>query len=188
MMTRRKFLGTSAAAVGAAALAACGAAPTATLVPPTQTPVIVSKEVTKVVVQTQVVKETQVVQQTQIVEKIVTATPVAVPTLATAKVTGVFQMVQKQDYFPNMNLWLRNELAKYFTAQGWSWDIAYAEGYAGGTPFVDKMAASSAAGTPPDLMMNDQSFTDLYRLKVVDPIDDIVSYATSLWGDPSARQ
>ena len=53
---------------------------------------------------------------------------------------------------------------------------------------MDKMAAASAAGTPPDLMMNDQAVTNLQQLKVVDPVDDVVADITALFGDTSARQ
>ena len=175
MVTRRKFLRTAAVALGGAAAAACGATATPTAAP-SPTPV-------KVI-------QTQVVVQTQVVEKVVTATPVVVPptpTLPKAKVTGSFTVIQKQDYFPNMNDWLRNALATYFGQQGWSWDIAYEVGYSGGTPFVDKYAAAAAAGTPPDLIFTDQAPTDLWRLKVSDVVDDVIADITAVLGAPNVR-
>ena len=186
MLTRRTFLRTAAVALGGAALAACGATPTATPVPPTQTAVKV--------VQTQIVVQTQVVEKqvpvTQVVEKVVTATPVVVPptpTLARAKVTGTFTVLQKQDYFPDMNNWLRTEMVKYFDRQSWPWDIAYEVGYAGGTAFVEKLGAASAAGTPPDLLFTDQSATNLWSLKIPDVVDDVVADVTAVFGEPNVR-
>jgi multiple sugar transport system substrate-binding protein len=189
-VTRRKMLRMSAVAMGGAALAACGATPTVTPVPPTQTPVKVIQ--TQVVVQTQVVEKqvTSVVEKqvTQVVEKVVTPTPAPTPTKIAAKITGVFTVVQKKDFFQSFNDWLRGQMADFFTKQGWSWDIAYEAGYTGGTGFVDKLTAMSAAGTPPDLMMHTDAMQDLMRLKVVDPVDDVVDAVSKAWGSPSGRQ
>ena len=115
--------------------------------------------------------------------------PVApTPTKIAAKITGTFQVIQKKDFFQSMNDWLRGELAKFFTAQGWSWDIAYAEGYTSGTPFLEKLTAAAAAGTPPDLMMHTDEAANLMRQKIVAPVDDIVNSVVQQWGAFSGSQ
>lgn len=80
-LTRRQFLVAGLASAGGAVLAACGATPTQTPVPPTWTAQVITKEVVKEVtkeVPKEVTKEV-IKEVTKVVEKIVTPTPVPPP-------------------------------------------------------------------------------------------------------------
>jgi multiple sugar transport system substrate-binding protein len=142
---------------------------------------IVEKPVEKVV--EKVVKETVVVKQevqkevTKIVEK-----------AAAVTIKGTFWVIQKKDFFPEMNDWFRNECIKYCKEMNWPLDITYEAGYTGGTPFLEKLAASAASGNPADLLAHTEGITELRRLMIIDPCSDLVEKATAKWGKPSARQ
>jgi multiple sugar transport system substrate-binding protein len=107
---------------------------------------------------------------------------------AKAEVRGTFWVLQKKDFFPAMNDWFRNEVLAFCKEKGWPVDITYEAGYTGGTPFLEKLAASAAAGTPADLLMHSEGITELRRLLVIDPVTDIVEQVIAQWGEPSARQ
>ena len=66
------------------------------------------------------------------------------------QITGTFQVIQKKDFFPSMNDWFRNEMHQLLQGAGLArWTSPTRPGYTGGTPFLEKLAASAAAGTPP---------------------------------------
>ena len=190
-MNRRDFLRMAGALAAGAALSACG--PTA---PQVITQIVrETVEVTKIIPATPIVEtkivpatpavtkvvETKVVEQTKIVE----VTRVVQPAV---KVTGTFWVLQKKDFFPDMNDWFRNEVLKFCKEKGWPVDISYEAGYTGGTPFLEKLAAAAAAGTPADVLMHSEGITELRRLLVIDPVTDLVEKTVAQWADPSARQ
>ncbi len=145
-------------AIGAIGAAAAACAPVAAP-GPAPTPIVVEK----------------------VVEKIV-----EVP--AKVEVRGTFWVLQKKDFFPAMNDWFRNEVLAFCKEKGWPVDVTYEAGYTGGTPFLEKLAASAAAGTPADLLMHSEGITELRRLLVIDPVTDVVEQVIAQWGEPSARQ
>ncbi len=115
------------------------------------------------------------------------AQPTAAPA-AKVEIKGTLQVVQKQDFFPAMNEWFQTEVKAFCKEKGWPVEISYEAGYTGGTPFVEKLSAAAAAGTPADLLMHTDAIVDLVRLNVVNPVTDIVNEITAKWGSASARQ
>lgn len=113
--------------------------------------------------------------------------PAAAPA-AKVEIKGSLQIVQKQDFFPSMNDWFQAEVKAFCKEKGWPVEVSYEAGYTGGTPFIEKLAAAASAGTPADLLMHTDAMVDLVRLKVVDPVTDIVNQVSAKWGNPSARQ
>jgi len=164
MMSRRRFLQRMAVlgAVSATAAACAPAAPPAAPAAPTAAPK--PAEPTKA-----------------------PAAPAAAPA-AKVEVQGTLQVIQKADFFPSMNEWLQNEIKSFCKGKGWAVEISDAAGYTGGTPFVQKMAAAAAAGTPADVLMHTDAITDLVQLDVVVPVNEIVDAVSAKWGSPSARQ
>lgn len=162
-LTRRGLLKLAGVSIAGVVAAACQAPPPAP-VKVVET-VVIEKPVEKVV------KETVVVE----VQK-------------APEVTGTFWVLQKKDFFPSMNDWFRGEMIRFCKEKGWPLDITYEAGYTGGTPFLEKLAASAAAGTPADLLMHSEGITELRRLLVIDPVTDIVEQVVEKWGQPSARQ
>jgi ABC-type glycerol-3-phosphate transport system substrate-binding protein len=173
-VSRRDFLRMAAGAAGLAALSAC------------QPEVVyVTEEVEKMV--TQVVKETVEVEKMVEVEKTVEVEKI-VEVAAPAEVDGTLWVLQKKDFFPAMNDWFRAEVLAFCKEKDWPVDVTYEAGYTGGTPFLEKMAASAAAGTPADLLMHSMGITEMRRLLIIDPVTDIVEEVAEKWGAPSARQ
>ncbi|MDQ1301405.1 MAG: multiple sugar transport system substrate-binding protein [Chloroflexota bacterium] len=113
--------------------------------------------------------------------------PAAAPA-AKVEIKGSLQIIQKQDFFPSMNDWFQAEVKAFCKEKGWPVEVSYEAGYTGGTPFIEKLAAAASAGTPADLLMHTDAMVDLVRLKVVDPVTDIVNQVSAKWGNPSARQ
>jgi multiple sugar transport system substrate-binding protein len=198
MVSRRSFLRTAAVALSGAALAACGATPTATpmptatKVPPTNTPVpppptAVPPTATKpAAAATAAPAAPTAVPPTPVPP---TATPIPpTPTVAKATVTGTFQVIQKADFFPAMNDYLKNEMTAYFKANGWNAEITDAAGYTGGTNFLEKLSAAHAANQTPDCMMHTDEITNLQRTAIVTDVSGIVEAVGKTLGNPSARQ
>lgn len=70
----------------------------------------------------------------------------------------------------------------------WPLDISYMAGYTGGTPEIEKIAASVAAGTPADLIMHNLGIAQLRQLYCLVPVTDIVEEVVAKWGPPAVRQ
>ncbi|HHX63785.1 MAG TPA: extracellular solute-binding protein [Chloroflexi bacterium] len=167
LVTRRKLLQAAGAGAGLIVAAAC------------QPKVI---EVEKVVE----VEKAVTVEIEKEVEKVVIQT-VEVVKAPDIQIQGSFWVLQKQDFFPDMNDWWRQELTRFCKEQGWPLDVSYEAGYTAGSPFQEKLAAAAAAGTPADLLMHDSGITNLRRLSVLDPVSDIVEECIERWGNPSPR-
>ena len=148
--------------------------------------VIQTVEVEKERVVEKVVKETVVVEREKVVEKEVTRV-VEVQRKAELA-TGTFFVLQKKDFFPSMNAWFRKEMTAYCKEKNWPLDISYMAGYTGGTPEIEKIAASVAAGTPADLLMHSMGIAQLRQLFSLSPVTDIVETIEDKWGQASARQ
>ena len=136
------------------------------------------------VVEKEVVKTVEV---EKVVEKEVTRV-VEVERAAKAEVKGTFWVLQKKDYFPSFNDWFRQEMASWCKEQGWPLDISYMAGYTGGTPEIEKLIASVAAGTPADLIMHSLGITQLRQHYALEAVTGIVEAIQEKWGSPSARQ
>jgi multiple sugar transport system substrate-binding protein len=138
---------------------------------------IVEKEVEKVV--TQVVEKE--VERVVEVEKIVEVE-------RAAEVRGTFWVLQKQDFFPAFNDWFRAQTVAYCRERGWPLDISYIAGYTGGTPEIEKLIASVAAGTPVDLLMHSLGIVQLRQAYALEAVTDVVETIEAQWGSTSARQ
>ncbi len=148
-------------------------------------------EVEKIV--TQVVKETVEVEKVveKEVEKVVTQVVEVekiVEVEKAAEVTGTFWVLQKKDFFPAMNDWFRAAMVEYCKEKDWPLDISYMSGYTGGTPEIEKLIASVAAGTPADLIMHDLAIVQLRQAYALDAVTDVVEEVEATWGPASARQ
>jgi multiple sugar transport system substrate-binding protein len=148
-------------------------------------------EVEKIV--TQVVKETVQVEKVveKEVEKVVTQiveTEKIVEVEKAAEVNGTFWVLQKKDFFPAMNDWFRAAMVDYCKEQGWPLDISYISGYTGGTPEIEKLIASVAAGTPADLIMHNLGIVQLRQAYALDAVTDLVEEVEATWGKTGARQ
>ena len=189
-MSRRDFLLAAAGAAGAATLAACQ--PQTIVVKET---VEVEKVVTQVVKET--VKETVVVAGTpEVVEKEITkivevekevevTRVVEVP--KEAEVKGTFWVLQKKDFFPSMNEWFRAEMIDWAKQNDWPLDISYISGYTGGTPELEKLIASVAAGTQADLIQHNLGITELRQAYALESVTNIVDEIEAMWGKTAAR-
>ena len=164
-LTRRDVLrglsATGALAIGAGALAACGATPTPQVVEK-----VVEKEVTKIVEGTpQIVKETVVVQQT--VESVITATPN--PQAASAGKVAVRWGVWSSGAW----LELENQIATAYNEKQDKVVLAVEASPWG--QYWDKLQVSLAAGTAPDLIwMSGAMFLNLVEKGGLLDLTDLV--------------
>lgn len=146
-------------------------------------------EVEKIV--TQVVEKEVPVEK--VVEKVVTQVIekekiVTVEVPQKAEVKGTFWVLQKKDFFPSFNDWFRQEMINFCKERGWPIDISYMAGYTGGTPEIEKIIASVAAGTPVDLIMHSLGIVQLRQAYALEAVTDIVETIVEKWGEPAARQ
>src|SRR5919197_2647269 len=177
---RRSFLRWSSLTVGLGAvgplLQAC--APPAA---PTAEPKTVERVVTQVVekpVEKVVTKEVE-----KPVQVVVTPTP-----RSKAKITGNLQIIQQRGFNPLQTQYIHNLLIKTAAENGWPLDKSYEEGFTGGSNFFEKMAAAIAAGDSPDLFVGAEDTFQLWYQKSLQPVDDLVAWATKEFGDPVPGQ
>jgi ABC-type glycerol-3-phosphate transport system substrate-binding protein len=105
-----------------------------------------------------------------------------------AEVTRTLWVLQKKDFFPAMNDWFRAAMVSFCEDKGWPLEISYMSGYTGGTPEIEKLIASVAAGTPADLIMHDLGIVQLRQAYALYPVSEIVQEVERSWGPASARQ
>ena len=94
---------------------------------------------------------------------------------------------QKKDFFPAYNDYMRQEMSAFAAEHDWPFDISYISGFTGGTPEVQKIAASVEAGNPPDLVMHTLSAPLLRNLYALDPVSDVVEEVEETWGEATPR-
>jgi len=176
-LSRRKFLKVAGAGVGLLAAACQPKVVEVTKV--IEKPVVQTVEVEKVV-EKQVV---QTVEVEKVVEKVVTQV-----VEKKAEVTGTFWVLQKKDFFPAFNDWFRKEMVNWCKERGWPLDISYMAGYTGGTPEIEKLLASVASGTPPDLIMHSLGIVQLRQNYALEAVTQVVEEIERKWGPPAARQ
>ena len=56
----------------------------------------------------------------------------------------------------------------------WALDVRHTAGYTGGTPGIEKLNASVAAGTPANLVMNTLGITQLRQAYALDAVSGVV--------------
>ncbi|MBC7236883.1 MAG: extracellular solute-binding protein [Chloroflexi bacterium] len=182
-MTRRRMLKLAGVGVGALA-AAC------------QPKVIVQTVEVEKVVEKQVVQTVEVQKVVEVAKEVTRVVEKAVEKEVTrvvevekaAKVTGTFWVLQKKDFFPAFNDWFRAEMTAWCKERGWPLDISYMAGYTGGTPEIEKLLASVAAGTPADLIMHSLGITQLRQGYALEAVTPIVEEVEAQWGKAAARQ
>jgi multiple sugar transport system substrate-binding protein len=128
--------------------------------------------------QTVVEKETIVTVE---VEKIVEVEKA--PGDEAVQVDGALWVLQKKDFHPDYNDYLRNEISAYAASQDWPLDISYIAGFSSGTGDIEKLAAAVQSGNPPDLVDHDGfSVPQLRNLYIVQPVSDVVEEVEAAFG------
>jgi multiple sugar transport system substrate-binding protein len=180
---RRRFLRWSSLALGLGTvvplLPACGAQAPAPTAEPKVIEKIVEKPVERVV--TQVVEKpvTKEVQVTQVVTKEVQVTPTP---RSTAKISGNLQIIQQRGFNPLQTTFIHNLVLKTAAERGWPLDKSYVEGFTAGTNIYEKLQAQVAAGDSPDMFVGNEDTFQMWNLKLLEPVDDLVNWAESQFG------
>ena len=104
-----------------------------------------------------------------------------------ATVEGALWVLQKKDFFPAYNDYMRAEMSTFASEHDWPFDISYISGFTGGTPEVQKIAASVEAGNPPDVVMHTLSAAQLRNLYALNPVSDLVEEIEETWGEATPR-
>ncbi len=71
---------------------------------------------------------------------------------ASVKINGTFYVIQQKDWSDIHNRFLRQQVIDYAKSQNWKLNISYADAFTGGTDFFQKIAATIASGTGPDML------------------------------------
>jgi multiple sugar transport system substrate-binding protein len=90
--------------------------------------------------------------------------------------------LQKKDFHPGYNDFVRASITEYAAEQDWALDISYVAGFDSGSGVVEKLAASVESGNPPDLMTHDLSVQLLRNLYVLHPVTDVVEEIEAVYG------
>jgi multiple sugar transport system substrate-binding protein len=178
LVSRRDML-RMAGVTGVGLLAtACGGAATPQIVE-VEKQVVVEKEVVRVeTVEVEKVVEKEVIKEVE-VEKIVEVE--AMGDMAT--VEGALWILQKKDYHPAYNDYIRSQVAAYSAEHDWPLDMSYMSGFSSGTGDIEKITASVQAGDPPDLILHDEFIAVQTRnLYLVQPVTDVVEAVEANYG------
>jgi multiple sugar transport system substrate-binding protein len=192
---RRVLIWGGVAAVGGAVLAACGQAPSPTAAPakPTEAPKPAATtapakpaEPTKPAAAAPTTAPgaaaTKPAEPTKPAAAAGTPTgptPTAAPVVApgtipmaksSAKVTNKFQFIQFQDFHPDHNNFIRQQLEEWGKFNGWTMDITYAAGFQGGSDLNQKLVASVQSGTQPDILFHDVGVRQMVFLDILEDV------------------
>ncbi|MBX6772425.1 MAG: hypothetical protein IRY83_11915 [Chloroflexi bacterium] len=111
------------------------------------------------------------------------AAPAAID-VKSIKINGKLSILQEKDYNPIHNDNLNKEVRQFAASNNWDLDLSYMEAFVGGGDFYQKMAAAVASNTQPDMMFGTKDAFILWYNKLAQPVDDVVAWARSQFGDP----
>lgn len=103
---------------------------------------------------------------------------------ASVKINGQLSVLQERDYNPIHNDNIHNEVQKFAQTNNWNLDLSYMEAFVGGGDFYQKIAAAVTSGDSPDMMFGTKDAFLLQYNKLAQPVDDVVAWASSNYGDP----
>lgn len=96
-------------------------------------------------------------------------------------------VVHSNDFHPDYNTLVRATIEGYAAEKGWPLEVANMEAFLGGSPAIQRLAASVQAGDAPDLWMHNVNVFQLNQLGTLNPVDDIVEEAISRYGAIAPR-
>jgi multiple sugar transport system substrate-binding protein len=99
-------------------------------------------------------------------------------------IKGKLVVLEKKDFNEKQNQFLFDDVTAFADSKKWPLDISYTEGFTGGTNFYQKISGAVSAGDSPDMMIGDYSAFQLWDLKSVQPVDDVVAAIVKDYGDP----
>ncbi len=103
---------------------------------------------------------------------------------SSVKITGKLSILQERDYNPIHNQNIHDEITAFAKQNNWDLDLSYMEAFVGGSDFYQKMAAAVASNTAPDFIFGTKDAFLLHNGNMADPVDDVVNWAKSNYGDP----
>ena len=107
------------------------------------------------------------------------------PTKSAAKITGKWTVLQNQDFNPAFNAYVRKAITDFAKFQGWQLDVSYVAGFSAGGQLEQKLAAAINAGTPPDMMGNNENGYQWKFLDLIQPVDDVAKEMIAKFGEPT---
>ena len=106
---------------------------------------------------------------------------------APAAETKRLWVLQKQDYHPDYNDFIRAHIERFAQDNGYELDVAYTSGFGGTGADLQKLAAGVQAGDPPDAWMDNRVADQLNQLGAVQVVTDLQQEATDKYGDIMPR-
>mgnify|MGYP003572198063 CR=1 FL=1 len=100
---------------------------------------------------------------------------------------GTLWALQKQDFHPEYNDFIRAHIVNYAAENDLTLDVAYTAGFAGTGADNQKVAAAVQAGDPPDVWMDNRNPFQLQQLGTLQPVTDLQEEVIAIYGEPNPR-
>jgi multiple sugar transport system substrate-binding protein len=112
------------------------------------------------------------------------STPVAIPRAkSSATVDGTLQVLQKTDYHPDHNTFVRAEIEAYCAEQGWQVEISEVGGGQSSGEIGQRLVAGVQAGNAPDVYFDNIPVRQFQFLGVLEDVTDLTNEIIAANGD-----
>lgn len=102
-----------------------------------------------------------------------------------ARINGSFRVVQQKDSNPLHNAYLQKYVQDTAKSWGWNLDLSYEAPYGGAGSFLQNLAAAVASDQGPDMLWGNYDTVQLWHLKAIQPVDELVTAVTKQLGEPT---
>ncbi len=106
---------------------------------------------------------------------------------APATSSDALWVLHKQDYHPEYNEFIRQQIQQYAAENDYALDVAFTAGFAGTGADIQKVAAAVQAGDPPDVWIDNVNPFQLHQLGTLQPVTDLQEEVIATYGELSAR-
>ena len=104
------------------------------------------------------------------------ATPVPIPRAkSSATVDGKLQVLQKTDYHPDHNVFVRAEIEAYCAEQGWEVEVSEVGGGQSSGEIAQRLVAGVQAGNAPDMYFDNIPVRQFQYLGVLEDVTDLTN-------------
>jgi len=100
-----------------------------------------------------------------------------------ATVEGTLQVLQKTDYHPDHNTFVRAEIEAYCEANGWQVEVSEVGGGQTSGEIAQRLVAGVQAGNAPDLYFDNIPVRQFQELGILEPATDLVNELIGEHGD-----
>jgi multiple sugar transport system substrate-binding protein len=112
------------------------------------------------------------------------STPVPIPRAkSSATVDGTLQVLQKTDYHPDHNVFVRAEIEAYCAEQGWDVEVSEVGGGQSSGEVAQRLVAGVQAGNAPDVYFDNIQVRQFQYLGVLEDVSDLAAEISGANGE-----